>query len=130
MSKELKQIIQEELSALLVEINIDVQDEKKRGYEDHLGKMFYDSLKSLKPIKITGRLGLKGGGRDDSSQFKITLYNGDEITAIRNVSPAYAIIFVNGDKIKDINSSELLSNKLPDLIRNYYNSHEKSKTIS
>lgn len=119
MEDIIRQIIQEELAYLLCEINIDVQDEKKRGYGDSLGKIYYNSLKSLNPIKIVGKLGVSGI-YGESSSFDITIQNGDKLTVVRNVNPAFAIIYVNGKKIKEIKSQELMSNKLPELVNKYY----------
>lgn len=119
MEDILRKIIQEEISYLLCEINIDVQDSKKRGYGEHLGKIYYNSLKELNPLKITGNLGLSGI-YGEVSRFDIELQNGDKISVMRNVNPAFAIIYVNGKQIKEIKSQELMSNKLSDLVNKYY----------
>lgn len=115
----IKKIIEEEVAYLLCEINIDVQDEKKRGYGESLGKLYYNSLKSLSPLKIIGKLGLSGI-HGEISKFDVELQNGDKISVMRNVNPAFAIIYVNGKQIKEIKSQELMSNKLPDLVSKYY----------
>lgn len=103
---------------LLCEVKIDIEDVKKRGFADELGKMYKASLASLKPIKIYGKLGAqtKGG---EASMFEIILQNGDKIHAVRNTNPAFGNVSINGNDYF-INSQELFSNQFPDLIKKYY----------
>jgi len=110
-------------SALLCEIKISIDDEKKRGFAQAIGEQYKESLKELKPIKIEGKLSL-----DDVSKFIVTLSNGDIIYALRNSNPAYANIIINkGEKEFFINSQEMFSNKFPDLIKKYYLEYKTAK---
>lgn len=129
MGSNVRKIIKEtiEESLLICEIKIDIQDTKKRGFADQLGKMYQESLKKLKPVKIIGKLNVSGLGSDNASVFTITLSNGDVINALRNTNPAYGNISINGEKEYFIKSDELFNNKLPDLIKKYYLEYKTAK---
>ena len=128
MNFTIKKIIRETIeSEFLCEVRIDIQDVKKRGFADALGKLYKDSLAILKPIKILGRLGLESAhSSDDASKFEITLSNGDIIRTLKNTNPAYGNIIINGQEFF-IGSKELFSNKFPDLIKKYYLEYKTAK---
>lgn len=125
MSNKIRNIIKEALeeSALLCEVKIAIDDEKKRGFAQAIGQQYKESLKDLKPVKIEGRLKL-----DNDSLFVITLSNGDIIQASKSSNPAYANIIINrGEKEYFINSQELFTNKFPDLVKKYYLEYKIAK---
>jgi len=119
--ESIRQLIKETIShEFLCEVKIDITDEKKRGFADTLGKLYKSTLSILKPKRIYGKLGLKSEiTGEDFSVFEVNLQNGDKIQALRNTSPAFGNIIVNGKEFF-VNSHELLSNKFPELIKKYY----------
>lgn len=120
----LRKLIREQVGNLFVicEIKIAIDDLKNRGFADQIGKMFEDAFADLKPISISGKLGIKTqlGHGTDSSEFTIKLANGDEVYVFRNTNPAYATVSINGGEPIMIGSKEMFSHKLPDLARKYY----------
>jgi len=127
MHFNLRKLIKETIErALLCEVNIEIDDVKQRGFADQLGQMYKDALADLKPVRIKGKLGIKGT-HADASWFEVTLENGDRINAIRNTNPAYATISISGGEDKLIYSQELFKNKFPDLIKKYYLEYKTAK---
>jgi len=141
----LENIIRQELNRafLLCEIKIDIDDHKKRGFADQIGQMYANSLKSFKPISITGKIGMSGdeyknvtqklqirnvSSDYDGSYFSITLKNGDIIEVLRNTNPAYAYIILNGVDLAYITDPGILFRKsMPDLVKQEYSNHVLSK---
>lgn len=127
MISNIRKLIRESIeSTLLCEVKMSIDDEKNRGFADQIGQMYKASLAELKPIRIYGKLGTETPG-GEASVFEITLYNGDIIKATRITNPAYAIVSINGEKEYKIHSSELFSNKFPELIKKYYLEYKTAK---
>jgi len=136
----IENIIREELSKtfLLCEIKIDIDDMKKRGFATQIGQMYASSLKSFKPVKITGKIGISGveygeiakklnikniSSDYDGSYISVTLKNGDIIEVFRNTSPAYAYIILNGVDLAYITDPGVLFRKsMPEIVKQEYSS--------
>lgn len=135
----LKKIISEELyrNLLMCEVKIQIKDYKKQGYATQIGKMYADQFNSFKPVSVEGYLGLESDNyknlinklnidvdilpESSANYFSIKLENGDLLEIFRNITPAFAMIFVNKKNIVTIdNPSELFSNSLPKLAYNHY----------
>jgi hypothetical protein len=76
--------------------------------------MYREGLKELNPTRITGNLG------EEESRFKIELENGDVIDFVRNINPAYGIVYINGNIIEEVHSQRLFTTKVPDIIKMAY----------
>lgn len=129
MNFDIRKIISETIeNELLCEVKIEIDDVKHRGFAEQLGQMYKKALVSLRPLKIYGKIGIKSAVSDeDASVFEIILSNGDVIQALRNSNPAYGTIKINNGNDQMIYSSELLSNKFPELIKKYYLQYKTAK---